>query len=245
MPFLMPSDSASRKRPFSTGLFFDWILLVLLLIVSRVDFIVFALFLEAVGVREYCCTAAEIGWQLCASRFLREQRLDEPSSQRVGGFGLSRKPPKLQQPQPLLAAWDRDRALLPSCDTRCWRAKLGMRHADLLREATAGIAKPAPAPCMILQCGTWYGYVAVWPCGCVLGGEISDAIGSINTCKTFSTEFFDWRIQSKKSSFSTGSASRNSQSKKIESKKPFFDCVRKPIWASVEKGRFRLTNPTA
>ena len=58
---------------------------------------------------------------------------------------------------------------------------------------------------------------------------MSDAIGSKNTYKTFSTEFFDWRIQSKKkSSFSTGSASRNSQSKKVESKKPFFDCVRKP-----------------
>ena len=64
-PFLMQSDSASRKRPFSTGLFFDWILLVLLLIVSRVDFRVFVFFLEAVGVREYCCTAGEIGWQLC------------------------------------------------------------------------------------------------------------------------------------------------------------------------------------
>ena len=95
-PFLMQSDSASRKRPFSTGLFFDWILLVLLLIVSRVDFIVFVPFLEAVGVREYCCTAVEIGWQLCASLFLREQRLGEPSSQWVGGFGLSRKPPKLR-----------------------------------------------------------------------------------------------------------------------------------------------------
>ena len=45
--------------------------------------------------REYCFTAVEIGWLLCASRFLREQRLDEPSSQRVGGFGLSRKPSKL------------------------------------------------------------------------------------------------------------------------------------------------------
>ena len=88
-PFLIQSDSSSRKRLFSTGLFFDWILLVLLLIVSRVDFIVFVLFLEAVGVGEYCCTAGEIGWQLCASRFLREQRLDEPSSQRVGGFGLT------------------------------------------------------------------------------------------------------------------------------------------------------------
>ena len=29
-------------------------------------------------------------------------------------------------------------------------------------------------------------------------------------------------------SFSTGSASRNSQSKKVESKKPFVDCVKKP-----------------
>ena len=95
-PFLTQSDSASRKRLFSTGRFFDWILLVLLLIVSRVDSIVFVLFLEAVGVREYCCTAGEIGWQLCASRFLRKQRLGEPSSQRVGGFGLSRKPPKLR-----------------------------------------------------------------------------------------------------------------------------------------------------
>ena len=91
----MQSDSASRKRPLSTGLFFDWIILVLL-IVGQVDFIVFVLFLEAVGVREYCCTAVEIGWQLCSSRFLREQRLGEPSSQRVGGFGLSRKPLKLR-----------------------------------------------------------------------------------------------------------------------------------------------------
>ena len=40
-PFLMQSDSASRKRPFSTGLFVDCILLVLLLIVSLVDFVVF------------------------------------------------------------------------------------------------------------------------------------------------------------------------------------------------------------
>ena len=95
-PFLIQSDYASRKRRFWTGFFLDWNLLILLLIVSRVDFIVFVLFLEAVGMREYCCTAVEIGWQLFASRFLREQRLGEPSSQRVGGFGLSRKPPKLR-----------------------------------------------------------------------------------------------------------------------------------------------------
>ena len=206
----MQSDSPSRNRPISTELFFDWTLLVLILIVSRVDFIFFMHFLEAVDVKEYCSTAGEIGWQLCASRCLREQRLDEPSSQRVGGFGLaesrqsyvrgvaiSGEPPKLQQVQPLLATWDRDRALLPSCDTRSWRAEPGMHHADMLWEATAGmIAKPVSAPYMILQCGTWYGCVAVWPCGCVVGGGMGDAIGSKNTCITFSTEFFDWRIQS-------------------------------------------------
>ena len=114
------------------------------------------LFLEAVRVRAYCCTAVEVGWQLCSSRFLREPRLGEPSSQRVVALGLaesrqsyvrgvalSREPPKLQQAQTLLAAWNRYRALLPFCDTRCWRAELEMRHADLLREATAVIATPA------------------------------------------------------------------------------------------------------
>ena len=53
-----------------------------------------------------------------------------------------------------------------------------MRHADLLQEATAAvIATPASTPCMILQCGTWYGFVAVWPCGCVFGGGMNNAIG--------------------------------------------------------------------
>ena len=114
-PFLTQSDSASRKRPFSTGLFFDWVLLVLLLIIGRVDFIVFVLFLEAVGVREYCCTAvwqSKIGWQLCASRDHREQHvlrarrtlvqagwwrwtLAESRQSYVCGVALSREPPKL------------------------------------------------------------------------------------------------------------------------------------------------------
>ena len=94
----------------------------------------------------------------------------------VRGLALSQEPPKLQQVQPLLAAWDRYRALLPSCDTRCWRAELGMRPADLLREATTVMAKPASAPCMMLLCGTWYGCVAAWR-GCMFGGGMSDAIG--------------------------------------------------------------------
>ena len=117
-PFLTQSDSASRKRPFWTGLFFDWILLVPLLIVSRVDFIVFVLFLEAVGVREYCGTAvwqSTIGWQLCqlcfacSSRATRASRstnlrpsglvalgLAESRQIYVRGVALSREPPKLR-----------------------------------------------------------------------------------------------------------------------------------------------------
>ena len=71
--------------------------------------------------------------------------------------------------------------------------------------------------------------MGVSACGCVFCGGMSDAMGSKNRCKTFSTEFFDWQIQSKKSSFSTGSPSRKTESKIVESKKGFFDyCVRKP-----------------
>ena len=54
---------------------------------------------------------------------------------------------------------------------------------------------------------------------------MNDAIGSKNTCKVFSTEFYEDAVE--KVGFSTGSASRNSQSKKVESKKPFFGCIRK------------------
>ena len=159
---------------------------------------------------------------LCPSEFVA-LGLAKTRQSYVRRSALSREPPKLQQSQPLLAAWDRDRALLPSCDTRCWRAELGMRHADMLREEKAGIAKPASAPCMILQCGTWCGCVAVWPCGCVFGGGMSNTVGLKNTCKILSAVFFDRKIQSKKPSFSIGSASRNSQSKKVETKKAVFD----------------------
>ena len=67
-----------------------------------------------------------------------------------------------------------------------------MRHADLLREATnSSDSQASVSAWMILLCGTWYGCMAVWPCGCVFGGGMSDAIGSKNTRKTLSTEFFD------------------------------------------------------
>ena len=58
-----------------------------------------------------------------------------------------------------------------------------MRHADLRRKATAVLAKPASAPCMILCCvvpgvGVWVcGRVGVWACGCVFGGGMIDAMG--------------------------------------------------------------------
>ena len=92
---------------------FDWILLVLLLIVSRVDFIVCVLFLEAVGVREYCCMALEIRLAaLCFARSSRATRASRATNLRpsglvalglgerrqgyVRGVALSREPPKLQ-----------------------------------------------------------------------------------------------------------------------------------------------------
>ena len=83
----MHSDSASRKRPFSTGLFFDWILLVILFIVSRVDFIVFVLFVEAVGVREYCRMAVESRLEaLCFVRSPRATRASRAASPRPRGL---------------------------------------------------------------------------------------------------------------------------------------------------------------
>ena len=77
----------------------------------------FVLFLEAVGVRKYCCTTvwqSKIGWQLCASRVPRGQRVlrarqtlvqagwwrwtsAESRQSYVCGVALSLELPKLQQ----------------------------------------------------------------------------------------------------------------------------------------------------
>ena len=99
-PSLTQSGSVSRTGSVPTGLIFDWILRGLLLIVSRADFMVFVLFLEAVGVREYCCKA--VASRLESLYFVRAFSArnacfarDELSSKRVGGDGLSRNPPKL------------------------------------------------------------------------------------------------------------------------------------------------------
>ena len=57
VPGIPPVENDRLRLDF----FSDWILLVHLLIVSRVDLIVFVLFLEAVGVRGYCCMAVGRG----------------------------------------------------------------------------------------------------------------------------------------------------------------------------------------
>lgn len=68
----------------------------------------------------------------------------------------SQEPPKLQQAQ--LAKGHRSRALLPSeVDKRCWRAAIGMCHADSRREAAAvRAAKPASA-----QAHVYCGFVCI------------------------------------------------------------------------------------
>ena len=114
-----------------------------------------------------------------------------------------------------------------------------MRHADLLRESTARISKLTSAPCTILQCGTWYGCVAAWACGCVFGGGMSDAIGvQKSRVNFFSTEFFDWRNSSRKSRVfrldpPVGILSR----KKLSKKCPVSTVQERPIWASFSRKR--------
>ena len=79
-----------HQRPLSIGLFSDWILLVLLLAryIGRVDFIVFVLCLEAVGVRQYCGMAVENRLALCASRVLRCSRSTNPRPSELVALGL-------------------------------------------------------------------------------------------------------------------------------------------------------------
>ena len=58
LPTLAISQTVGFRQ--SKTALFDWLLLVLL-VVSRVDFNFFVLFLETIGVREYCCMAAGTG----------------------------------------------------------------------------------------------------------------------------------------------------------------------------------------
>ena len=120
-----------------------------------------------------------------------------------------------------------------------------MRHADLRREATAVIAKPASALCMILCCVV--PGVGVWACGCVgmcvCGGGMIDAMGLKKRVKVFRLSFRladpVEKVQPKKLKFSTGFPSRKTQSKKIESKKaPFRLCKKARFGPQSKKAVF-------
>ena len=91
-----------------------------------------------------------------------------------------------------------------------------MRHADLRREEIVVIAKAASA--LLYDTAVWY---LVWVCGHmrVFCGGMSDAMGSKNSCKTFSTEFFDWQIQSKSQVFRLDSPVGKLSRKKLSRKK--------------------------
>ena len=99
-PFLTPSDSASRKRPFSTGLFFDWILLVVLFVVNRVGFTVFCALPRGGWCEEVLLYGSRksVGSSVLRAFFASNVCFarDELSLKGVGGVGLSRKPPKLR-----------------------------------------------------------------------------------------------------------------------------------------------------
>ena len=76
---------------------FDWTFFRLdssgLLVVSRVDFVVFVLFLEAVGVREYCCIAVDnrLGALCfaCSSRATRASHSTNPCPNGLVALGLA------------------------------------------------------------------------------------------------------------------------------------------------------------
>ena len=104
-------NGPSRLDIFPTGFFLSFFLSS---VVSRVDSIVFVLFLKAVGVREYCCMAVENRLAaLCLARSPRATRASRATNFRpsglvpmglaknrqsyVRGVALSREPPKLQQ----------------------------------------------------------------------------------------------------------------------------------------------------
>ena len=115
---------------------------------------------------------------LCFARSLRATRASRATNLRpsvlvaldlaesrqsyVRGVALSREPSKLQQDVDVVGkiASIKRALLLLSCDTCCWRAELGVRHADLRREATAVIAKAASA--LLYDTAVWY---LVWVCG--------------------------------------------------------------------------------
>ena len=146
-----------RKRPFSTGLLSTGFLWASSSssVVSRVDFIVCS-FLVAVGVREHCCTAVGNRVEVRFLRFPRATRASRATNPRPSGlvaldFADAAKATfvALHSAESRQAAYSRRSRCwenvidtlrcghLPSHDTHCWRAGLGMCHADLRRAAAA------------------------------------------------------------------------------------------------------------
>ena len=88
-----------------------------------------------------------------------------------------------------------------------------MRHADLRRVAAAVIAAK-PASALLYDATVWY---LVW-----VRGRVCFVVGlAMRWAQKTGRKLF-------RPSFSTWLPSRKTQSKKVESKKPLFDCVRKP-----------------
>ena len=108
----IPPVENGRFRLDSTGFFWSFLLSV------ESIFLVFVVFLETVGVWEYCCTAGEVGWHLCALRAFSASNgstnlrpselvalgLAESRQSYDRGVALSRELPKLQQVQPVFVA---------------------------------------------------------------------------------------------------------------------------------------------
>ena len=204
-PFLTQSDSASRKQPFLTGRFFDWILLVLL-IVSRVDSIVVVLFQEAVGVREYCYMAVENRLAgLCFARSPRATRARARRALAPASWWLWAQPKaakatfvELHSAESRQSYSRRSRCwqngidtALPSCDTRCWRAEL--ECATLTCGEKQQLCQPSKRQRLVVP------GIGVWACGCVFDGAMSDAMLAQNT-----------RVNYFRLSFLTGRSSRQS-----------------------------------
>ena len=76
--------SVSRKGPFPTGLF--WALYSSSVEWQSSRFHRFALFLEAVGVGTTVEWQSRVGWELCASCVLREQRVLRVTNPRPSGL---------------------------------------------------------------------------------------------------------------------------------------------------------------
>ena len=141
-PFFIYSRIHESKKDFLDPSSIDWILLGLLN-VSRLDFIVFVLFLEAVSVREHCCIAlwhSKMVWKLCVPHARRVfvqagwWRWDWPKAGKdtllVALHSADGQPRKLQQASLLLGTK--------------YHLYLALPPSDIVRYTLAGWARNVP-----------------------------------------------------------------------------------------------------